>query len=175
MDKQKVYWSLFDNGTWRFPVAATERGLCYAGIRGEGKEAVEKWAEKHFPGSTLEQNAEYLERYERELAEFFAGERSCFTLPVDLRGTPFQMSVWGALAEIPYGHTVSYSDIAAAIGKPRAIRAAASAVGANPVLAVIPCHRVIGKNGELTGFRGGMDMKQALLALEEGHSASSAQ
>ena len=86
---------------------------------------------------------------------------------MDLHGTPFQMAVWEALRKIPFGVTVSYTDIAERIGKPSSVRAVGTAIGANPVLITVPCHRVIAKSGKLTGYRGGLDMKEQLLGLEK--------
>lgn len=102
----------------------------------------------------------------RQLREYFAGEREVFTLPLRPAGTPFQMSVWRALEEIPYGHTRTYRDIANAIGRPTATRAVGAANGQNPLPIFVPCHRVIGSDGSLTGFGGGLDVKLALLRLE---------
>ena len=102
----------------------------------------------------------------RELEEYFAGSRRSFTIPLAPRGTPFQLAVWNALLEIPYGDTVSYGDLAFRIGKPAAVRAVGAANGANPIPVIIPCHRVIGSNGSLTGYGGGIERKQWLLALE---------
>jgi len=99
---------------------------------------------------------------------YLRGELRAFSIPLDLRGTPFQRSVWGALREIPYGETVAYSQIASDLGKPRALRAVGQAVGANPVPIVIPCHRVVGKDGRLVGFGGGLPLKERLLYLERG-------
>ena len=98
--------------------------------------------------------------------EFLDGQRKEFTAATALHGTPFQQSVWQALLEIPFGETVSYSTIAERIGNPKAVRAVGTAIGANPMLIIVPCHRVIGKNGSLTGFRGGLEMKAHLLNLE---------
>ncbi len=104
--------------------------------------------------------------YARELTDYLEGRRSSFTVPHDLKGTAFQRAVWEALGRIPYGQTVTYSDIAQEVGRPAAVRAVGAAIGANPVMIVVPCHRVIGKNGALTGFRGGLGMKTRLLELE---------
>ena len=103
-----------------------------------------------------------------QLREYFAGKRRAFDLPLAPSGTPFQLSVWNELRAIPYGRTKSYLDIANAIGKPAACRAVGAANGANPLPIVVPCHRVIGSNGALTGFGGGIDVKRRLLALESG-------
>jgi O-6-methylguanine DNA methyltransferase len=104
----------------------------------------------------------------RQLEAYFAGRLRNFDLPLDLQGTPFQLSVWRRLVDIPYGETRSYRDIAAAIGKPTAVRAVGAANGANPVAIVVPCHRVIGANGKLVGYGGGLHWKQRLLELERG-------
>ena len=102
----------------------------------------------------------------RQLDEYFAGRRRQFDLDLAPAGTPFQRSVWHALQEIPYGETRSYAEIAACIDRPRAVRAVGAANGQNPLPIVIPCHRVIGSNGDLTGFGGGLEMKRRLLQLE---------
>lgn len=103
-----------------------------------------------------------------QLGEYFAGARTTFDLPLDLLGTPFQRQAWLALAEIPYGETVSYAEQAARLGRPDAVRAVGAANGSNPVPIVLPCHRVIGSDGSLTGFGGGLNVKRALLDLEAG-------
>lgn len=101
-----------------------------------------------------------------QLTEYFAGKRECFDLPLAGCGTDFQRAVWSALAAIPYGQLRSYRDIAQAIGKPAAVRAVGAANGHNPLPIVVPCHRVIGSDGSLTGFAGGLQMKTQLLELE---------
>ncbi|OYQ43891.1 methylated-DNA--[protein]-cysteine S-methyltransferase [Flavobacterium aurantiibacter] len=102
----------------------------------------------------------------QQLDEYFAGKRQTFDLPLDLQGTEFQMQVWKLLKHIPYGKTLSYNQLATAYGNPKTIRAVAAANGANPILIVIPCHRVIGSNGQLVGYAGGMTAKKQLLLLE---------
>ena len=103
---------------------------------------------------------------ERQLQEYFAGTRSQFTLELDFSGTDFQKQVWQTLLTIPFGETRSYSQIARQIGNPKAVRAVGAANGRNPISIIAPCHRVIGASGELTGFAGGLQAKQYLLALE---------
>ena len=103
-----------------------------------------------------------------QLTEYFAGQRHRFELPLDPEGTPFQQRVWRALQDIPYGVTISYAQLAARIGQPTASRAVGLANGSNPLPIVIPCHRVIGANGTLTGYGGGLPIKERLLALERG-------
>lgn len=111
----------------------------------------------------------------RQLKEFFAGERREFDLPLAPKGTEFRRRVWAELLKIPFGETVSYGQIAARIGNPAACRAVGSANGANPIALIIPCHRVIGSNGTLTGYGGGLDLKEKLLAWERSLSDASAQ
>jgi len=115
-------------------------------------------------------NEKPLERACAQLSEYFAGERKEFDLPLKLSGTEFQVSVLEALQDIPYGKTTSYGDIAKQIGRPKAMRAVGAANGRNPIPIVVPCHRVIGSTGDLTGFGGGLDTKEALLRLEAEHT-----
>lgn len=105
----------------------------------------------------------------RQLAEFFAGTRREFTLPLAPQGTAFQQQVWTALRTVPYGRTASYGEIARAIGNPRGVRAVGLANGRNPLSIVVPCHRVIGSDGSLTGYGGGIERKRWLLAHEAAH------
>lgn len=101
-----------------------------------------------------------------QLNLYFSGEVIQFSVPIAAKGTPFQQSVWQALTTIPYGETWSYAQLADAIGNPKAVRAVGLANGKNPVSVIVPCHRVIGKNGKLTGYAGGVERKQRLLAIE---------
>ncbi len=113
------------------------------------------------PGSVLRDAAVQLEAY-------FAGELTDFDFPLEPRGTDFQLATWKALLEIPFGETISYAELARRIGKPAAVRAVGAANGANPLPIVIPCHRVIGSDGRLVGYGGGLEIKRFLLALEQG-------
>ena len=106
---------------------------------------------------------------ERQLGEYFEGKRRSFSLALDMRGTPFQKNVLEALLAIPFGETRSYRDIAKKLGNPEATRAVGAANGRNPISIIVPCHRVIGSNGKLTGFAGGLETKARLLQLEQGH------
>ena len=110
------------------------------------------------------------EKVQTQLSEYFRGERKDFDLPLKLDGTEFQISVLEALREIPYGETTSYGAIAKQIGRPKAMRAVGAANGRNPIPIIVPCHRVIGSTGDLTGFGGGLDTKEALLRLEAENS-----
>ncbi len=117
-------------------------------------------------GNEHETNDRPLRACARQLEEYFAGKRQHFDLPLQPEGTSFQQSVWSALRNIPYGELSSYRDIAEAIGNVRAVRAVGAANGRNPIPIVVPCHRVIGSDGSLTGFAGGLEAKEVLLRLE---------
>ncbi|HLH14096.1 MAG TPA: methylated-DNA--[protein]-cysteine S-methyltransferase [Solirubrobacteraceae bacterium] len=106
-----------------------------------------------------------------QLREYFAGERTTFDTPLQLRGNEFERRVWHALLDIPYGETVSYGEIARRVGNPAAARAVGLANGRNPIAVIVPCHRVIGANGSLTGYGGGLERKRLLLELERGQAA----
>ncbi|WP_409273846.1 methylated-DNA--[protein]-cysteine S-methyltransferase [Neobacillus sp. SCS-31] len=162
-----IYWGIFENESLPLLLAASEKGLCYAGSPGNGDRECEALIQKRYRGATLIKMEEPLKPYQAEFSEYLEGRRMGFTMQLDSRGTAFQESVWEALRQIPYGETVCYSDIANRIGKPTAVRAVGSAIGANPVLIVVPCHRVVGKDGSMTGFREGLDMKRFLLDLEK--------
>lgn len=114
-----------------------------------------------------------LNEAQSQLAGYFAGERRQFDLPIAPHGTPFQLAVWRELLRIPYGETISYAELASRIGRPNAMRAVGAANGRNPIAIIVPCHRVIGADGSLTGFGGGLPRKQFLLELEGmSHTAS---
>ncbi len=114
----------------------------------------------------LSENDPILVKAIKQLEEYFSGDRTEFDLPIAAVGTEFQQRVWQALTTIPYGETWSYQDLANAIGNPKAVRAVGLANGKNPVSVIVPCHRVIGKNGKLTGYAGGVERKSKLLELE---------
>lgn len=146
---------------------ASERGLClleFVGQKGVERELAQ--VEQARSCQTQAGDSPILAQTRAELAEYFAGTRCRFDLPLDLVGTDFQKTAWQALLAIPYGQTRSYAEQACTIGKPTATRAVAAANGANKISIVVPCHRVIGSDGSLTGFGGGLARKQALLSLE---------
>ncbi|MGA2005817.1 MAG: methylated-DNA--[protein]-cysteine S-methyltransferase [Terriglobales bacterium] len=119
------------------------------------------------PAIELRESKQTLAPYIRELDEYFAGDRREFSVPLDLRGTPFQLACWQALLAIPYGETCSYGEIARSIGHPKAFRAVGMSNNRNPVAIVVPCHRVIASGGSLCGYGGGVDIKRKLLELEQ--------
>jgi O-6-methylguanine DNA methyltransferase len=131
------------------------------------------WALRWYGTTKLVREETAMEPYAAQLREYFAGRRTAFDLPLDLRGTPFQRRVWRALTEIPYGERRSYKEIAAMIGSPKAVRAVGGANNRNPLPIVVPCHRVVGADGSLVGYGGGMPIKVFLLQLEEGQSVAS--
>lgn len=120
------------------------------------------------PGADWQEDAKPFRRVIQQLKEYFAGKRQSFDLELAPAGTPFQLKVWRALRRIPYGSTWSYGQLAQRVGNPKAARAVGAANGQNPLPIVVPCHRVIGANGSLTGFGGGLSIKQKLLELESG-------
>ena len=146
---------------------ASPAGLClleFVGQKGVERELAQVEAVR---GSLAQMgDSPILAQTRAELAEYFAGQRQGFGVPLDLVGTAFQQAAWQALLAIPHGQTRSYAQQAASIGQPSATRAVAAANGANKVSIIVPCHRVIGSDGSLTGFGGGLPRKQALLALE---------
>ncbi|MFY9561614.1 MAG: methylated-DNA--[protein]-cysteine S-methyltransferase [Terriglobales bacterium] len=121
-------------------------------------------------GQTWHESASALKPWLRELEQYFAGQRRDFSLPLDLRGTDFQLKCWRALLDIPYGETRSYRDIARAIGHSHAFRAVGMSNNCNPIAIVVPCHRVIASDGTLCGYGGGLDIKRKLLDLEQASS-----
>ena len=133
---------------------------------GEDERSAAAWQRRH-PEAVADPSAAPLPEVRRQLLEYLAGERRAFDLPLAPRGTGFQRRVWRALTEIPYGETRSYLQIAHTIGHPDACRAVGAANGDNPIAVIIPCHRVIGSNGALTGYGGGLPMKRFLLELED--------
>jgi methylated-DNA-[protein]-cysteine S-methyltransferase len=141
-------------------LAGDEKGLRYLAFE-HGWYPVE-------PGRDWERNDRFalFARTERELGAYFAGRLRSFSVPLALGGTPFQLRVWRALLRIPYGKSLSYTALARRAGRPEAVRAAGAANARNPVSIIVPCHRVVGKNGGLTGYGGGLDAKRKLLELE---------
>lgn len=161
-----IYWTHLSHNHWKLHIAALSDGLCFVGSLDGPYDELAEWVGKRFPHHALVRSDDKLGPYAEELVEYLQGRRHAFTVPLHMEGTPFQADVWRALREIPYGQTVTYSQIAELVRRPDAVRAVGTAIGANPVLITVPCHRVIGKNGKLTGYRGGLEMKTKLLQLE---------
>lgn len=157
-----MYYCYHDTPIGELLLAGDEEALCLVGFpQGRMRRRPEPdWIYKDKPFADAK----------RQLTEYFAGERRDFDLPVRLDGTEFQLLVLNELRQIPYGETTSYRDIAERIGRPKAVRAVGAANGRNPIPIIVPCHRVVGASGDLTGFGGGLDTKEALLRLEAEHS-----
>ena len=157
---ETIYYSRYDSLAGPLIVAVSEKGLVALEFdRGKLPSSRDK-------NLTWELSEKKTKPYTRELTEYFAGKRREFSFPLDLRGTPFQLSCWRALLKIPYGETRSYADIARSVGQPQAFRAVGMANNRNPIAIVVPCHRVIASDGTLCGYGGGLDVKRKLLELE---------
>ena len=161
-----INYTYMESPVGRLLLAGDEEGLQLIGFA-EGKNQPQ-------PESGWRYHTEPLRGAVGQLSDYFAGNRRSFNLPLQLRGTPFQLTVWRALQDIPYGQTISYGELARRIGNPKASRAVGLANGSNPIPIVVPCHRVIGSSGKLTGYGGGLCHKETLLALERKHGAAQA-
>lgn len=166
-DTPMIAYTTMDSAVGRLLIASSDRGLLRIAFLQNGVGEVIPRLEKAYPDETLVEDLATNRDALDQLQEYFQGHRRVFTLPLALRGTEFQRSVWEAVAGVPYGETRSYGYIARKLGKPRACRAVGGANGANPVPIVIPCHRIIGSDGSMTGFGGGIPIKENLLALEK--------
>lgn len=158
----KLYYATAQISDRQFMIAHTDNGLAFIDNLILAPEKLKEWFPSHRFILDLESNAKYIQA----LQNYVAGTKKNFDFELDMMGTVFQKEVWQALQTIPYGETRTYQDIANLIGRPKAVRAVGGAVGRNPVSLVVPCHRVIGSNGKLTGFRGGLDLKKKLLKIE---------
>ncbi|MQS76902.1 methylated-DNA--[protein]-cysteine S-methyltransferase [Companilactobacillus halodurans] len=148
---------------YHYVIAATDSGLSFVGSRDKGLAELQSF----YPNVKLIDQVSQVQPYQKQIDEYLKGDRKQFTLKTDISGTDFQQKVWQALREIPYGKVRTYSEIAEAIDRPKAYRAVGTAIGKNPILMVVPCHRVLTKNHQLGGFRGGLAMKNDLLDLEK--------
>ena len=155
-------YTYMESPVGRLLLAGDEAGLHRIGFP-QGKNTPE-------PKPDWRNEAKCLDGVSRQLEAYFAGELREFDLPLKMDGTPFQIKVWRALQDIPYGETISYGELARRIGNPKGSRAVGLANGRNPIPIVVPCHRVIGSNGKLVGFGGGLTTKEALLGLERKHA-----
>ncbi len=163
-----LYWSSMSSPKGLIVVMATERGVCWTGTPGTPVDEGFAWLRRKMQIDRMIEGEEIapLQRAMDELRRYLTGERVQFTCPLDLHGTAFQVMVWEELFRIPYGETRTYREIAYTIGRPKAVRAVGAANGANPVAIIVPCHRVIGSDGTLTGYGGGLPTKAWLLSQE---------
>jgi AraC family transcriptional regulator of adaptative response/methylated-DNA-[protein]-cysteine methyltransferase len=160
-----IAYAIVDSPLDRLLIAATTDGVC-AIFFGSIDAALERALKAEFPAATLEAGHRGLKKWASEVVGHLEGRRPRLDLPLDVQATAFQWQVWTALSRIPYGETRTYKEVAAAIGRPSAIRAVAHACARNPVSLAIPCHRVVRTSGDLAGYRWGLDRKKALLAAE---------
>lgn len=165
---QPVYYSTMDTPIGPLLLAATANGICAIMFGADQKSLfqLKRWTKQWLSHERVVQDDSFLAKAKEQLHDYFQGGKDSFDLPLDLYGTPFQKRVWAALTEIPYGETRSYKQIALAIGMPTAVRAIGGANNRNPIPIVIPCHRVVGSNGALVGYGGGLNIKEQLLQLE---------
>lgn len=166
----KLYYDVFKFNDHQYYLIASDTGLCFVGSPDEDLSEVENF----FAADDLTQNPEKLAPAKTQLQEFLRGTRQTFDVPLDsMFGTPLQQQVWHALTTIDYGATLTYQQLAQRVGHPNAIQAVASAVGRNPWMIVVPCHRVIRTDHTMGGYRGGLPLKKALLKMENTQTALS--
>jgi methylated-DNA-[protein]-cysteine S-methyltransferase len=164
----KVVWDAVEINGITYHVAKSSKGLVAMSLGGEDEASFAKSVHKRVPDAELVHDPAALAVEFQQVREYFAGERHTFDVALDVRGTAFQEAVWAAMCDIPYGETRSYLDIARTIGNEKSVRAVGGACGANSIPLIIPCHRVVGKSGAMTGFSaaGGIQTKEHLLRFE---------
>lgn len=155
-----IHYTEYESPLGKLLLAATDNGLC--GLYFEQHKRF-----KGMQGWRRDDSHPHLRHAARQLDEYFAGGRTRFDIALDIPGTPFQRAVWQELLRLPFGKTTTYQAIAQRVANPKAIRAAGTAIGRNPVSIIVPCHRVVGASGSLSGYAGGLDRKRYLLAHEE--------
>ncbi|MBY6038094.1 methylated-DNA--[protein]-cysteine S-methyltransferase [Fictibacillus nanhaiensis] len=167
--KTLLYYEEMESVIGPLTIIATENGICRLdfGSMEDNLPSLHAWMAKHYIKGELIHSPEYLAEATQQLNAYFAGNLQTFNISYDLFGTAFQKKVWTQLTGIPYGVTCSYKEVAQEIGAPKAVRAVGSANNQNPVPVFIPCHRVIGSNGALVGYGGGLDKKEILLSIEQ--------
>lgn len=161
----KINYTIADSPLGKLMVAATERGICAVSF-GDDSESLRNELTDEFFAAEIAESDEGLKDAVRSILKSLDGEKAILTLPLDLRASAFQMRVWSELRKIPYGETRSYAQVAEAVGNPKAVRAVARACATNPVALVNPCHRVVGSDGKLAGYKWGIERKKALLEKE---------
>ncbi len=164
--ENRVVVGTIETSLGRFGAAISARGLGRLTFAGEPLAYCEEWVGRWLPEAQISRDPELLHDLTEELNAYLKGDLHDFTIPLDMRGTAFQLEVWEALRSIGYGELRSYGQIANQIGKPKAVRAVGAANGANPVPIIVPCHRVIGSGANLIGYGGGLALKEQLLRLE---------
>lgn len=161
-----ICYAISDSALGSLLVAATDKGICNVRL-GDSEATLEADLHREFPAAVLQPDDRHLRQWVETILRHLDGRQPCLDLPLDVRATAFQQRVWQELRSIPWGQTRRYGDIAATIGQPTAVRAVARACASNPAALIVPCHRVIGKDGQLAGYRWGLKRKQDLLAREQ--------
>lgn len=158
----------FDTRIGQLTVVKSPRGVCFIGLPGTLLAEVEKWTLRHFPDEILKLTSTPFEIERQQLVEYARGERQQFTFPIDHRNTPGAVRFLEEVQKIPFGETTTYGEIAHRAGRPNAARAVGRAMATNPLPLVLPCHRIVGSDGSLTGYGGGISLKKQLLQMESG-------
>jgi len=161
-----VYWTPFATPLGTAYAASTSKGLCRLSVPEDSREHFFFWLQRHFSQEQIKPHPEPNIEIIRQIDAYWRGERTRFEIRLDLRGTEFQVAVWESILRIPYGHTTTYRELAETVGLPKGYQAVGAAIGQNPTLVVVPCHRVLGSDGALTGYAAGGDTKQWLLQHE---------
>ena len=161
-----VFFATFGIADLAFDAVLTEHGLARLVFSTDERVARTAWIKRWAPQARIVHDLQPFQPLIDQLDAYFAGTQPAFTIPLDLRGTPFQLQVWQALLQIPYGQTCTYGQLAHMLGRPQAARAVGAANGANPVSILVPCHRLVSSQGTLISYGGGVAMKQRLLSLE---------
>lgn len=166
--KKTAYYVEMDSPIGPLVLCAEDQGLCHIdfGTFADREVFLRSWFQNKAGVENLSLGPEILQPAIRQLEEYFQGRRRSFELPLVFYGTPFQKKVWAALADVPFGETRSYKQIGEAVGAPRAVRAVGGANNKNPLPVIIPCHRIIGANGSMVGYGGGLAIKEYLLKME---------
>ncbi len=167
MDKKPVFFKVFDSPIGSVAAGSVEHSLCF--LKFMDRLSFEMFIAKKGLKADYSPYNQFLLDVEKQINEYFEKKRKVFDIPLILEGTEFQKKCWNALLTIPYGETISYMEQAKMVGNPKAVRACANANRLNPIAIIIPCHRVIGKNGNLTGYAAGISKKRFLLELEGGN------
>lgn len=162
---KEILYDAIETPAGTFLLAVTEKGACWSGFE-DRPGRMQQQLEKRFGECRMTRDARRLKPCSDKLKAYFAGEPVNLDMPLDVNGTVFQQKIWKELSRIPYGETISYEELARRLGNPKAMRAAGAACGQNPVGVIVPCHRVVGKSGKLTGFASGVERKEWLLNLE---------
>ena len=164
-----IHYTIADCALGRLLVAATAKGICFVSL-GDDDAALERALQDEYPAATLQRDGPQLAQWTRAIVDYAGGQRTQLRLPLDVQATEFQLRVWHALQQIPYGSTRTYAEVARGLGNPKANRAVAHACATNPVSLVVPCHRVVRADGGLGGYRWGLERKRKLLAQEKQHA-----